>query len=276
MRPSAALFLPATLLLLVACGDKDDPESTGSGSGDDTATSGGDDGGSDEGGTDDGGDEGGTDDGGDEGGDEGGTDDGGDDGGEISATWTEGVYPLIARDCLGCHSYWGSSAEEVHAELTSFESPDYGPYITAGDPDASYFFDKVANDTPVKGVRMPISTGPMFEEDIALIGDWIDAGAAQDATWDEEVFRVLGGGYRCVQCHGDEWGMGPGDVYDTLLNGTYGEYALVEPGDKAASGLYLKLTEPPSGDIMPPEMELWSDEEVGAFRTWIEDGAVLD
>lgn len=270
-------------VLLVGCGDKDDGPGGGATGADDTATSGADDG-SDSGGSgDEGGDEG--DEGGEDGtgsgsGETGGGDDTGgstgDEGGGLEATWTTGLYPLFQRDCLGCHSYWGSSAEQVHDTLTQMSSPEGGDYIVAGDSGSSFLYDKVASDTPAKGLRMPLVLGPVPADDLERFGAWIDDGAVEDSTWESQVYQVWRN-QRCEQCHAEDYGMGAAQVYDALMGGSYGSLALIEPGDREQSAVYLKMTDsPPAGARMPLELEAWSDEELAVFAEWIDAGAALD
>jgi hypothetical protein len=52
-------------------------------------------------------------------------------------------------------------------------------YVIKGAPDTSLLYDKIANDTPSCGARMPL--GAKFTADqIATVRAWISAGAAND------------------------------------------------------------------------------------------------
>jgi mono/diheme cytochrome c family protein len=59
-----------------------------------------------------------------------------------------------------------------------------GVRVVPGDPDASYLFQKISEEMPCDGPRMPrghelIVPPPLTDEQIALIRSWILAGAAR-------------------------------------------------------------------------------------------------
>ena len=267
--------------LLLGCGDKDAGPGGDSAGADDTAGSGEDgDSGSGSGEDGDSGSGSGEDGSGSGSGETGGGDDTGgstgDEGGGEEATWTSGVYPLFVRDCLGCHSYWGGSAEDVHETLSNMSSPEGGAYLEPGDPAGSYLYEKVSSESPAKGLRMPLILGPVPADDLEDFGAWIDSGAAEDVTWEGPVYQIWRN-QRCEQCHAEDYGMGAAQVYDALTSGTYAGLNLVEPGDREQSAVYLKMTDsPPAGERMPLVLEHWSDEELALFAEWIDAGAALD
>jgi hypothetical protein len=53
-------------------------------------------------------------------------------------------------------------------------------YVVAGQPDASLVYDKLANETPSCGVRMPASGTVLTAAEIATVRGWIAAGAKND------------------------------------------------------------------------------------------------
>lgn len=53
-------------------------------------------------------------------------------------------------------------------------------YVVAGQPDASLLYDKVANEKPSCGVRMPASGTVLTAAEISTIQAWIAAGAKND------------------------------------------------------------------------------------------------
>lgn len=54
--------------------------------------------------------------------------------------------------------------------------------VAPGNPDASFLFIKVTGPTPGQGTRMPQGAAPLSSDDIALIQEWILAGAPPPGT----------------------------------------------------------------------------------------------
>jgi hypothetical protein len=84
----------------------------------------------------------------------------------------------------------------------------------------------------------------------------------------------------CVGCHGEGGNAGldlrSGQSYTTLVGVAATESALnrVEPGDAAASWLYLKMTgQHDAGTVMPPSGAL-DGTLTDRVRDWIEEGAL--
>ena len=48
------------------------------------------------------------------------------------------------------------------------------------DPDGSYLLEKLSDDSPTFGTRMPYASDPLPAEKIAAIRKWIESGAADD------------------------------------------------------------------------------------------------
>lgn len=49
--------------------------------------------------------------------------------------------------------------------------------VVPGDPDASYLFEKITNNKPTVGKRMPPNSDPLPDEEIEMIREWIAGGA---------------------------------------------------------------------------------------------------
>ena len=107
------------------------------------------------------------------------------------------VQRLFTMTCTTCHTTGVELAllpGSSYANLVGRPAPSYtdpatdescgGLLVTPGDPGASYLYQKVSNDTPCAGARMPrtdIGTAialPACQQ--ALIHDWIAAGALND------------------------------------------------------------------------------------------------
>lgn len=85
------------------------------------------------------------------------------------------ILPMFARDCRGCHGYVGGLNLDDHAHLMA--GGNSGPVVVPGEPQASLLYLKMSRQVspymPPGGVRMS-------DEDIALVRDWIAAGAADN------------------------------------------------------------------------------------------------
>ena len=88
------------------------------------------------------------------------------------------VTPIFQNRCVQCHGGVDEDGEiraEASLNLTSYEGviagSEYGPVVTAGDPDDSILLDLIVwGDMPEEGDSVP-------EEEIALIRMWIAEGA---------------------------------------------------------------------------------------------------
>ncbi len=87
------------------------------------------------------------------------------------------VQAVLTKNCANCHS--GPDAKEG-VKLTSYEEVmaggEHGPIVKAGDPEASLLY-KVISGAP--GVKKMPPKAPLSTDEIALIADWIKAGAAK-------------------------------------------------------------------------------------------------
>lgn len=105
---------------------------------------------------------------------------------DTTATWATDVAPILESKCAGCHF------DPPGAPLGGFELVDRAsivdvasdqapalPYVTPGDPDASYLWHKV-NGTQASvggsGQAMPLSAA-LSASDLATIEGWILGGA---------------------------------------------------------------------------------------------------
>lgn len=97
------------------------------------------------------------------------------------------VVPLLKARCAGCHLTGEEPGNmQLHPQAafrTLVNVPSMGSpllRVTPGAPDQSYLVRKLEGthlDVGGRGARMPLDTGPLDPKDIALIRDWIRAGA---------------------------------------------------------------------------------------------------
>ena len=82
------------------------------------------------------------------------------------------IRPILKTFCLECH---GIEAEESNLDLRTLDAiltgGDSGPAVVAGKPEESLLFDQM------KGEIMPPEGAMPSADDLALIEQWIAAGA---------------------------------------------------------------------------------------------------
>ncbi len=214
-----------------------------------------------------------------------------------------GVSEIVSSSCLsGCHAA-SSMAGGLDLEtdfcgstvgVPSMAYSSVGNLIEAGDASASVLYLKMAEAEGVGGV-MPIG-GALDADSVAVVGDWIDAGA--DCSGDSGGTDSGGGGSdsgggggtdgyefatiaseiwpQCTGCHTDggtatpHFGEDPGNLINQKSN-YYGGQTLVVPGDPESSFLYRKVrgTHEGSGDRMPPYGDGLSTDELTLIYGWI-------
>ena len=208
--------------------------------------------------------------------------------------WTS-VSPLFEDRCVLCHS--GEYAP-LGLQLDSYAG------LVAGSENGSIVTPGATKDSPLylrltgaAEPRMPLD-GPPFltEAEIALISEWIEAGAigpeTEQAQPDSilsdprddgqivygEVARIFG--QSCIRCHSDNGIMdGPPEAlrlntYESILAG--GDRIVLIPGNAQASEIVRRI-EGLASPRMPFDGPPWlSVEDIALIRDWIEGGALSD
>jgi hypothetical protein len=145
------------------------------------------------------------------------------------------VDSLIRSECLSCHSAAGRLGDldletDAHTTLTTASSSVSGlPFVTAGDPAASYLMSKLAGPLEAnQGGTMPPGA-PFDEATLALVRTWIEDGA--DSTCENPDTDITPGRHHptgfalpaehgpaarlqeeaCIDCHGADL-TGQGDA----------------------------------------------------------------
>ena len=105
-----------------------------------------------------------------------------------TVSFSQQIQPILTANCAICHQRGGFAnvvgyellldAENAYADLMSQRSIRDGnlAFVAPGDPDASYFFEKIASDAPQIGGRMPVGR-VLADADIELVRRWIAEGA---------------------------------------------------------------------------------------------------
>ena len=105
--------------------------------------------------------------------------------GEIEPTFSDIYTKVISVKCAtsGCHvsthpNLDMSTKMLAYTNLFNKPSSQSLDYIEPGEPDNSYLYIKITDDSPPAGLRMP-RTGPPYlsDEVISTIREWIVAGA---------------------------------------------------------------------------------------------------
>jgi WD40 repeat protein len=111
---------------------------------------------------------------------------------EPSVAPTSRAMELLRANCLACHN---AEKHKGGLQLTTRDAAlkggDNGPVIVAGQPEASPLVRSLAADAEP---HMPPKK-QLTDEQVALLQDWVKAGAA----WDEAVLADRGQGLRTVQ-----------------------------------------------------------------------------
>jgi hypothetical protein len=104
----------------------------------------------------------------------------------------EVIQALFTQDCSSCHATGDDlnlSAGIAWGNLVNHPAPPTescgGILVVPGDPSSSYLYQKLSNDKPCQGTRMPrseLGVNPLPSCAIDLVRSWIAAGAAASAS----------------------------------------------------------------------------------------------
>lgn len=111
-------------------------------------------------------------------------------GGPTQVTLSRDVQPIFTANCSfeGCHGGSApildqdlSSAQHSFASVVNVPSMEVDGLmrVKPGDSANSYLYQKISQDTPQVGTRMPQGRPNLSDDEINLIRRWIDGGAVQ-------------------------------------------------------------------------------------------------
>lgn len=98
-------------------------------------------------------------------------------------SYSQDIQPIFNGNCAlsGCHD---SGTQESGVNLSSYDDAinsvgvQYGTeIIQPGEPENSPIVDKISNENPQEGERMPLNRSPLSEANIDSIVAWIENGA---------------------------------------------------------------------------------------------------
>ena len=194
-------------------------------------------------------------------------------------TFEVNVLPILKANCVPCH---GATVKMKELDLSTFaatmKGSEAGTVVTAGAPQQSRLYEMVQKGAMPKGGK------PLSSDQIAILREWIEAGAlsrsqtaestAAPITEDDVLPIVL---LRCTPCHGPRRREGGLDLHTraAMLKGGKSGPALV-PGKPVESLLVKTLR---SGE-MPPKQGLddistkrITPPEIDRLVNWIAQGA---
>ncbi len=199
------------------------------------------------------------------------------------------IMPILEANCVKCH---GEEKQKSKLRLDSYAAvmegtPD-GKIVVAGDLIGSSLFQLItlpADDDDL----MPPKNGPLSENEIAQIRNWIVKGAKAEAevvaVEETEVASKESGVFgefilpilkeRCADCHGEDKQKAKLrlDSLAATLKGADGE-AIVVSGKPDESSLYARVILPADhDDRMPPKGDLLSKAQTDLIKLWITSGA---
>ncbi len=112
-------------------------------------------------------------------------------GGAVS--FASDVQPIFNARCTSCHAPGTPTNTVVGIRMVLTPGESFGSLVnqassqrpdltlvTPGDPDASFLWLKVSSNSPPVGATMPLLGSRLTSNELALVRDWIDQGAANN------------------------------------------------------------------------------------------------
>ena len=90
------------------------------------------------------------------------------------------IGPLLERKCLTCHN---SQEKKGDFSLQTRDEILSSGFVVAGKPDESHLLSLLVPESPDKKPLMPRDGAPLKPEEVALLREWITAGA----VWPDAV-----------------------------------------------------------------------------------------
>lgn len=226
---------------------------------------------------------------------------------KIGVSFADSIAPIIEQKCLNCH---GGANPRAGLDLSTFagwrKGGRSGPLITPGSAARSLLFAKLT--TPDMQRRMPQNGPPLSDDELRLIGKWIEGGARYDGDKEDTLIADLGSpgagtldasviipkptgsetvsfkrdiapfmSNLCVRCHNSNrksGGLSLETFYDMMKGGDSGRVVL--PGNVEGSRLF-RLT----GGLENPRMPADNQSRITRqnyedLKKWFEEGNAFD
>ncbi|UCB54577.1 MAG: hypothetical protein JSW45_11630 [Thiotrichales bacterium] len=232
-------------------------------------------------------------------------------GSSIVPTWYGVQANVMGQFCTLCHTgddppeglSWEQDQYDIVVtnQRTSAKVPSMA-LVQPGDPDASYMYWKITGNPGIEGVRMPAFGGPLDQELIDVVRQWILDGAPLGDPADADSGGGGGGGPTvssfpegswmhvwseslrvCTQCHrltpanprcGVDFDCPAEGVVLTADNylGVVDD-RIVQPSSLQDSELWERVNEGDPARRMPLGLEPLTQQQLDIIRDWILDGA---
>ncbi len=105
-----------------------------------------------------------------------------------SISYNDHIQPIFDASCVSCHNVSarsGVNMVDYEAVMNSVGELYDTLIVIPGKPDESPLVDKIENEEPEYGDRMPPGT-PLTDEEIAAIRQWIEEGAKEEVSTSAE------------------------------------------------------------------------------------------
>jgi hypothetical protein len=193
---------------------------------------------------------------------------------QAPVSFARDILPVMEASCLTCH---GGDMQMGKLDLRTREAAirggDHGTALVPGSAEQSKLFRMIAG---LEQPAMPMGGDPLTPAQVAAFRAWITQGAQWDApvTFAKDIQPIME--RSCWTCHGEAVQLSKLDLRTregALRGGAHGPAII--PGSAEQSRLYRAVAHldaikmPMQGDKLKPE-------EVAAFKTWIEQGALWD
>lgn len=100
--------------------------------------------------------------------------------GEKEVSFKADVQPILAKNCVECHSAGGTGAEKSGLLMSSYENlmkgTRFGAIVKPGDSLTSALIMLVEGRAD-PSIRMPHQKDPLSKDQIALLRSWVEQGA---------------------------------------------------------------------------------------------------
>lgn len=95
-------------------------------------------------------------------------------------TYQANIKPILDTHCVSCHVPGGIGYEKIGLRLDSYDaimnSTRFGPIVQPGSSISSVLYRLLSGKLD-PSIRMPHGQAKLSEENVAMIGAWIDQGA---------------------------------------------------------------------------------------------------
>src|SRR5690348_12658837 len=106
---------------------------------------------------------------------------------EPKVSYRNDVQPILKRHCWACHSSTKPKGKLNLETIAAMRKGGRGgPLFVAGKPDASLLIESISGPEPA----MPQKQPPLSMEKIAILRQWIQAGAPDDSTGDKPRIEI--------------------------------------------------------------------------------------